>query len=98
MPEPSPEIDGVGLRPLSISLSERERQLLVLAAQGFTDQGISHKLGISLATVGTYWGRVRIKFGPLSRTELVAVYLREESAATINELKRTNSSLLDAVE
>lgn len=63
-----------------------------------TDHGISHQLGISLATVGTYWGRVRIKFGPLSRTELVAVYLREEAAATIAELKESNARLIRELE
>ncbi len=80
--------------PLAASLSNREKQLLLLAARGMTDQGIAHHLGISLATVGTYWGRVRIKFGPHSRTELVAVYLREEAGATIAELKESNSRLI----
>lgn len=69
-----------------------------MAAQGFTDQGIAHKLGISLATVGTYWGRVRIKFGPLNRTELVAIYLREESTAVISQLKQSNTELLSKVD
>jgi PAS domain S-box-containing protein len=85
-------------RPLAASLSPREKQLLLLAARGLTDQGIAHHLGISLATVGTYWGRVRIKFGPLSRTELVAVYLREEAGATIAELKESNSKLIRELE
>lgn len=58
------------------SLSPRERQLLVMATDGRTDQAIAGELGISLATVSTYWGRIRIKFGPLGRTEIVARYLR----------------------
>jgi len=72
------------------SLSDRERQLVVLASKGLTDTAIAHKLGISLATVGTYWGRVRVKFGPLNRTELVAVFLREHSAAIVEALKAEN--------
>jgi PAS domain S-box-containing protein len=76
------------------SLSHRERQLLSLAAQGYTDNAIAHELGISLATVGTYWGRIRIKFGPLNRTELVAVYLKEEASRTIHQLKVENEKLL----
>jgi PAS domain S-box-containing protein len=76
------------------SLSHRERQLLGLAAQGFTDNGIAKELGISLATVGTYWGRIRIKFGPLNRTELVAIYLREEASRTIQNLRNENETLL----
>lgn len=79
------------------SLSHRERQLLALAAQGFTDNAIARELGISLATVGTYWGRIRIKFGPLNRTELVAVYLREEASRTINQLRHENEKLLQEV-
>lgn len=76
------------------ALSHRERQLLGLAAQGFTDNAIARELGISLATVGTYWGRIRIKFGPLNRTELVAVYLREEASRAIQALRNENEKLL----
>ena len=45
-------------------LSPRELQLIEYATQGLTDTAIALKLGISEATVGTYWGRVRIKIGP----------------------------------
>lgn len=79
---------------MAAALSERERQLLVLASEGFTDNAISNKLGISLATVGTYWGRVRIKFGPLNRTELVAVFLREEASHQVKQLRDENKRLL----
>ncbi len=71
---------------LSESLSPRERQLLVMATNGLTDHGIANELGISVATVSTYWGRVRIKFGPHPRTELVAQFLRAE-------MSRVNSAL-----
>ena len=62
--------------------------MLLLAAQGLTDQGIAHRLEISLATVGTYWGRIRIKIGPLSRTGLVetapdAIVLANEQAEEV---------------
>ncbi|MDR3688167.1 MAG: PAS domain S-box protein [Fimbriimonas sp.] len=80
------------------SLSDRERQLVVLASKGLTDTAIAHKLGISLATVGTYWGRVRIKFGPLNRTELVAVFLQEHAASIVEALKAENQGLVQALE
>ena len=80
------------------SLSDRERQLVVLASKGLTDTAIAHKLGISLATVGTYWGRVRIKFGPLNRTELVAVFLQEHATTIVEGLKAENQNLLKALE
>jgi PAS domain S-box-containing protein len=71
---------------ISIELSPRESQLLEFAASGLTDQAISNELGISLATIATYWGRIRIKFGPLSRTEIVALHLQSRSQKEIDLL------------
>lgn len=79
-------------------LSGRERQLLQLAAKGHTDQAIANNLGISLATVGTYWGRVRIKLGPFNRTELVAKYLRAEAEHVVGRLKEENKILIKEIE
>ena len=67
-------------------LSEREQQLITLAAQGLTDTAIANRLGISEPTVKSYWIRVRSKLGPFNRTELVAHAVREESERTISEL------------
>ncbi|MBS1717606.1 MAG: PAS domain S-box protein [Armatimonadetes bacterium] len=78
-------------------LSPREKQLLLLAERGLTDQAIAKELGIGLATVGTYWGRIRLKFGPLSRTELVAKYLKEEAAKVVESLREDNQRLLAEV-
>jgi PAS domain S-box-containing protein len=64
-------------------LSQRELQLLVHATKGLTDQAIANELAISLATIATYWGRIRIKLGPLNRTELVAKYLEYKSTEEI---------------
>ncbi len=75
-------------------LSPREQQLLKYAAEGMTDTAIAHKLGISEATVATYWGRVRIKLGPYSRTELVATMMRSESKAALQELRQANQNLV----
>ena len=74
-------------------LSNRERQILILAAKGLTDAGIAQKLGISVATVGTYWGRIRGKHGQHSRTELVANFMREKAAVSIAELRGENERL-----
>jgi PAS domain S-box-containing protein len=74
-------------------LSPRELQLLQLAMAGNTDASIACQLDISEATVSTYWGRIRIKLGPHSRTELVAIYLREENAAMLEQLRRENERL-----
>src|SRR5579885_1211796 len=83
-----------GRESMNDMLSPREKQLLEFAVAGYTDQAISNKLGISLATIGTYWGRVRIKFGPYNRTELVAIYLKSEAEETLTKLRAENSTLL----
>lgn len=75
------------------SLSQRERQIMLLAAKGLTDAAIAQKLEISAATVGTYWGRIRTKLGHHSRTELVANYMREKASATLDEMRKQNEAL-----
>lgn len=64
-----------------------------MAAGGMTDQAIAHKLGISISTIGTYWGRVRTKMGPLSRTELVAIHIQEKADRDLRELRTLNEQL-----
>lgn len=79
-------------------LSTRERQLLQMASRGHTDQSIANTLGISLATVGTYWGRVRIKLGHANRTELVAKFLKEHAERTVALLRDENAHLIQQIE
>jgi len=77
------------------SLSLRERQLIEMAAAGKTDAEIAHELGIAIGTVATYWGRIRSKFGGCSRTELVAMALREEYEYQIARLRATTAGLAE---
>ncbi|MEI7984327.1 MAG: LuxR C-terminal-related transcriptional regulator [Armatimonadota bacterium] len=79
-------------------LSQRELQLLVHATQGLTDQAIANELGISLPTIATYWGRIRIKLGPLNRTELVAKYLEYKSREGTEDLINEISMLREQME
>ena len=74
-------------------LSDREKQLLDLAAKGYIDAAIANQLGISEATVSTYWGRIRIKLGQHSRTELVAMVMREESNRILQNLREENERM-----
>jgi len=74
-------------------LSPRELQLMQLAMGGHTDASIANRLEISEATVSTYWGRIRIKLGPHSRTELVAIFLRQENAGLLEQLRNENEQL-----
>ena len=79
-------------------LSEREQQLITLAAEGLTDITIAHRLGISEPTVKSYWGRVRGKLGPYNRTELVAHALREEGARAVAELSEEIERLRSTID
>lgn len=67
-------------RPDGPHLSDRERTVLLLAADGLTDKEIARSLGISLKTVGTYWDRMRHKFSASSRTQVLANFLRIQVA------------------
>jgi two-component system response regulator NreC len=58
------------------TLSEREREVLVLTAAGYTNQEIADKLIISAKTVDTYRSRVMEKLGLHHRSELVKFALR----------------------
>lgn len=60
-----------------IHLSEREKEVLFLAAEGLTDKEISARLEIRTKTVRTYWDRIRAKLGAASRTQALSVALRE---------------------
>jgi DNA-binding NarL/FixJ family response regulator len=52
-------------------LSPREREVLELVAQGYTNQQIADHLGLSVKTVETYRARLVEKLGLQSRAELV---------------------------
>jgi two-component system response regulator NreC len=55
----------------SPGLSAREREVLDLVAQGYTNQQIADRLGLSVKTVETYRARLVEKLGLRSRAELV---------------------------
>ncbi len=86
-------VDGTG-KPLS----SRERQLMTLAAQGETDDGIAHKIGIARGTIATYWTRIRAKMGPHNRVELVARFLQAHEESVIAELNAEIQRLKGTVE
>jgi PAS domain S-box-containing protein len=57
-------------------LSDRERTVLLLAADGLTDKEIANSLGLSLKTIHTYWDRMRQKLSASTRTQVFAKFLR----------------------
>ncbi len=57
-------------------LSEREREVLTLVAEGCTNPEISRMLGISTGTVRTHVSNILEKLGVADRTEATSVALR----------------------
>ncbi len=57
-------------------LTEREREVLKLTAEGYTNQEIANKLVISVKTVDTYRSRIMVKLNLHRRSELVRYALK----------------------
>lgn len=60
-------------RMLSVDPSPREREVLLLAAEGRSDKEIAERLGVGRGTVVTYWTRLRERTGAVNRTQAVAL-------------------------
>lgn len=75
-------------------LSEREIQVIRFAAMGLTDKEMAHRLGVSLATIRTYWERLRVKTKTRSRTHAVCQVLLGNQGASepIGEVRRESRS------
>jgi DNA-binding NarL/FixJ family response regulator len=58
-------------------LSEREKEVLVRLAWGFSNKEIADELGLSVKTVETYKVRITEKLGLRSRTQVVQYALRQ---------------------
>jgi PAS domain S-box-containing protein len=64
--------------PLSSVLSEREREVVRLTAQGLTDSAVGLQLGLAAETVRSHWKRVRKRLGEISRAEVIRLLAHEE--------------------
>lgn len=53
-------------------LSEREREVLVLVARGYTSEAIGRRLGVATSTVRTHVEHIREKLGVRTRSQAVA--------------------------
>jgi PAS domain S-box-containing protein len=78
-------------------LSEREEQVLLLSTKGLTDKEIARKLDLSIATVNTYWVRIRTKLGGANRAELVAAALHKNAEETLTAKELENQRLISEV-
>jgi two-component system response regulator NreC len=60
-----------------LALSEREREVLRLVAEGYTNQEVAERLVVSVKTVETHRAHLMSKLGLQTRAELVRYALRE---------------------
>lgn len=72
-PELNQQLGLAASRPLS----DRERQVIALAADGLTDDQIAQRLHVSRETVRTNLRRSSAKLGVTGRTALVAKAIRQ---------------------
>lgn len=63
--------------PVQVPLSDRERQVLALLADGGRDQDIAEKLSISVRTVRSHLDRIREKTGRRRRPELTRLAIEK---------------------
>ena len=75
-------------------LSEREQQVLTLSTQGFTDKEIARELNLGLATVHTYWIRIKQKLGGVTRAEVVAAAVLRSAGDSISTVESEKAELL----
>lgn len=61
----------------SAELSEREKEVVILVAWGYSHKEIGDRIGVSGRTVETYRARINKKLGLRTRTDVVRFALRE---------------------
>lgn len=71
-------VNGVNLEKKDL-LSDRERQIAQLAAEGLTDKEIAIKLHVSVTTIRTYWMRMRRKLEASNRAHAIVRALDQAS-------------------
>ena len=79
------------------TLSPRESEIVELAIQGLTNEGIAHQLGLSVGTVNTYWLRIRLKVGGVGRTDSVAKVITERAERAIVLADEGRQDLVDYI-
>ena len=66
--------EGIAEAPRSANgLSSRETEIVAQAARGATDKEIADTIGLTVATLRTYWNRIRDKLGAVNRTHAIAL-------------------------
>lgn len=79
------------------SLSPRESEIVELAIDGLTNEGIANHLGLSVGTVNTYWLRIRLKVGGVGRTDSVAKVITERAERALAAANVDSQDLRDHI-
>ena len=80
-PQPVPELD---------SLTDREREVMALVAEGLSNEGIARRLVVSPATAKTHVSRAMVKLHARDRAQLV-VYAYESGLVQPGQLRMDRS-------
>ncbi|GAB3716933.1 hypothetical protein GCM10027598_27160 [Amycolatopsis oliviviridis] len=67
-----------------VELTRREREVALLAANGFTSPAIGNRLGLSVRTVDNYLGRAYQKLGVTSRRDLAPLVVGDRPQPSIH--------------
>lgn len=78
-------------------LSPRESEIVELAIQGLTNEGIAHKLELSVGTINTYWLRIRLKVGGVGRTDSVARVITDRADRALRAANVDRDNLADHI-
>jgi two-component system response regulator NreC len=77
--------------PAAQELSEREREVLALVAQGYTSQKIADRLYLSVKTIETYRARLMKKLGLDDRAQLVQFAIETGLLGPSQPIERSSS-------
>jgi DNA-binding NarL/FixJ family response regulator len=79
MPQPlTPDEKVCGAVDREMSLSSRQKQVLVLVAHGATDSEIAHQLCLSVDTIAWHVKEIRCRLDARSRAHAVALAMRHD--------------------
>jgi PAS domain S-box-containing protein len=80
-----------GAKDKVVALSAREKEILKLSADGLIDKQIAEHLGVSVATVRTYWLRLRRKLGAVNKSHAIKLGMPD------NELDRLDDEIANFI-
>ncbi len=78
-------------------LSPREAEIVELAIQGLTNEGIAHNLALSVGTVNTYWLRIRMKVGGIGRTDSVAKVIKDRAERALRAANVDHENIVEHI-